>query len=233
MSGLASVQETALDVAWIRDGVACLGTRRAERCYRAVLVVEGPPEAFAPEAERAQGPLNAFASFLSALDHALQILVLPRPANLDHYAEKLDARARTLPPTLASEARADARWAREEGPGLGLLDRRAYVVVPAEDVAPAKVLGRIKIAGRRLMRGGHGTALRELVARQRLDERCAALADQLWRGGVWSERLDDVALAGLLHACWSAWRHGINDGRADRFARDLGAYVGATTHRRL
>ena len=69
--------------------------------------------------------------------------------------------------------------------------------------------------------------------RQRLDERCAALADQLWRGGVWSERLDDVALAGLLHACWSAWRHGINDGRADRFARDLGAYVGATTHRRL
>src|SRR5262249_12975302 len=131
MNGLASVQETALDIAWIRDGVMCLGTRRAERCYRAVPAVEGPPAAFEPEAERSQGPLSAFASFLSALDHALQVLVLPRPASLDQYAEKLETRSRILPSALAAEARADARWARAEGPGLGLLDRRAYVVVPA------------------------------------------------------------------------------------------------------
>src|SRR5438128_9628096 len=118
MNRLASVQETALDIAWIRDGVMCLGSRRAERYYRAVLSVEGPPEAFAPEPERSQGPLNAFASFLSAVDHALQVLVLPRPASLDQYAEKLETRSMTLPPTLAAEARADARWARDEGPGL-------------------------------------------------------------------------------------------------------------------
>src|SRR5436305_1926651 len=108
MNGLASVQETTLDVAWIRDGVMCLGTRRAERCYRAVLVAEGPPEAFAPESERSQGPLNAFASFLSAVDHALQVLVLPRPASLDQYAEELETRSMMLPPALAAEARADA-----------------------------------------------------------------------------------------------------------------------------
>jgi hypothetical protein len=227
MNSIASVQETALDIAWIRDGVMCLGDRRAERCYRAVLAVEGPPEAFTPESERSQGPLNAFASLLNSLDHAVQVLVLPRPANLDQYAEKLERRSMTLPPTLAAEARADARWAREEGIGLGLLDRRAYVVVPAEDVAPAQVLGRIKIAGGRLVRGGHGTGLDELTARGRLDERCATLADRLWRGGVWSERLDDIALAELLQACWSAWRRGTNNGRTERFARDIGAYVGA------
>jgi hypothetical protein len=44
---LASIQETTLDVAWIRDGVICFGNRSAERCYRAVLTTEGPPEAFA------------------------------------------------------------------------------------------------------------------------------------------------------------------------------------------
>ena len=83
MNGLASVQETTLDVAWIRDSVMCLGTRRAERCYRAILVAEGPPEAFAPEAERAQGPLNAFAS-LSEWSTASTV----RPALVSPNTEK-------------------------------------------------------------------------------------------------------------------------------------------------
>jgi hypothetical protein len=226
MSNLASVQETALDIAWIRDGVVSFGARRGERSYRAVLSVEGPPEAFAPESERAAGALGGFASFLSALEHPLQVLVLPRPANLDHYAEILERRARTLPPHLATHARADAQWAREAGPHLGLLDRRAYVVVPPEEMVPEKMLGRLKSATR-FVRRGHAAELDEVTARNRLDERCAALADRLWRGGVWSERLDDAALARLFHVCWSAWRHGTGDARADRFARDLGAYAGA------
>jgi hypothetical protein len=231
MSGLASVQETALDIVWIRDGVTCLGTGRAERWYRAVLAVEGPPEAFAPEAERTAAPLNAFGGFLTALDHALQVLVLPRPANLDQYAGTLESRAENLPPTLAAEARADARWAHQEGPGLGLLDRRAYVVVPAEDLAPAQVLGRVRIASGRLVRSGRGGGPDEAAARRRLDERCAALTERLWRGGVWSERLDEAALASLLHTCWSAWRHNLGDSRSSRFARDLGEYVGAAARR--
>ena len=230
MSDLASVQETSLDIAWIRDQVVCFGRRTGERSYRAVLAVEGPPEAFAPESERAEGALGAFASLLNSLEHALQIQVLPRPADLDHYAEKLELRARTLPPHLASQARSDAQWARDAGPHLGLLDRRAYVVVPAEEMAPEQMLGRLKTATR-FVRRGHAAELDDVAARGRLAERCAALGDRLWRGGVWSERLDDAALARLFHVCWSAWRHGTSDARADRFARDLGAYVGATRTR--
>ena len=44
MKTLASVQETSLDIVWIRRGVVCLGSRPADRCYRAVLAVEGPPK---------------------------------------------------------------------------------------------------------------------------------------------------------------------------------------------
>ena len=61
----------------------------------------------------------------------------------NELAEKLGLRARTLPPHLASQARSDAQWARDAGPHLGLLDRRAYVVLPAEEMAPDQMLGRL------------------------------------------------------------------------------------------
>lgn len=44
MRGLASVQQTSLDIAWIRGGVVCLGTR-GNPCYRGILSAVGPPEA--------------------------------------------------------------------------------------------------------------------------------------------------------------------------------------------
>src|SRR5919202_4110597 len=144
MSVLASIQETSLDVVWIRDVVVCLGARPAERCYRAVLAVEGPPEAFAPEVERLQPLLDHFAGFLNALGQpgvlppaAMQALVLAEPADLDEYAARLEERAAVLPPGLAREALADAAWARHNGPALGLVDRRGYLVVPAESVPSA------------------------------------------------------------------------------------------------
>src|ERR1700694_5057915 len=59
---LASIQATTLDVAWIRDGVISFGNRSAERCYRAVLTTEGPPEAFAVEADRVQPAVDAYAT---------------------------------------------------------------------------------------------------------------------------------------------------------------------------
>src|SRR5438445_3150458 len=66
---LASIQETTLDVVWIRDGVICFGNRPAERCYRALLTTEGPPEAFAVEADRVQPAVDAYASFRNRLPY--------------------------------------------------------------------------------------------------------------------------------------------------------------------
>jgi hypothetical protein len=104
MTDLASVQETSLDIVWIRDPVVCPGNRSADRCYRAVLAVQGPPEAFAPEVERLQPLLDGFASFLSALGQpstlppaALQALVLADPTDLAEYPARLEHRARALP----------------------------------------------------------------------------------------------------------------------------------------
>ncbi len=222
MSGLASVQETTLDIVWIRDRVVCLGSRQADRCYRAVLAVEGPPEAFAQEVERVQPVLDGFAQFLNALGQpgvlppaAVQALVLAVPTDLSEYAARLEARAPALPPQLAREALADAAWARQSGPGLGLLQRRGYLVVPAESVSSDALLGRLDWARPRWRRWlGGRPALEEAGARQALDVRCSELIERLGRGGVWAQRLADSDLVRLFHTCWSRRRN-------DRFEQDV------------
>jgi len=230
--GLASLQETTLDLVWIRDGVVCLGNRPADQCYRAVLGVQGPPEAFAQEAERVQPLLDGFASFLNALGQpgvvpptALQALVLAEPTDLADYAARLEQRATVLPPHLAREALADAAWARQHGPGLGLLDRRGYLVVPAESLSTADLFGGLGAARPRLGRWfGAGQALDEPGARAALEIRCVELIERLARGGVWAQRLDDTALAHLFHSCWS-W------GRDRRFEQDMCTALGTTDGR--
>jgi hypothetical protein len=222
MRALASVQGTSLDVVWIRDRVACLGHRLSDRCYRSALAVEGPPEAFAQEIERVQPMLDGFAGFLNAFGQpsisppaAVQILVRAEPGDLSEYASRLEARAKHLPPDLASEALADAAWARQIGPVLGLLPRRGYVVIPAESLPAANVAGRLEAAGSRfgrLFRAGPG--VNEPAARQILDTRCSDVIDRLARAGVWAQRMDDAALTSLFQTCWSRRRD-------TRFEQDL------------
>src|SRR5205823_2008378 len=84
---------------------------------RAVLTTEGPPEAFAVEADRVQPALDAFASFLNGLAFPIQVLVRALPIDLASYARRLEDRAADLPPGLAASARADALWARQTGSG--------------------------------------------------------------------------------------------------------------------
>jgi hypothetical protein len=219
---LASVQETSLDIVWIREGVVCLGNRPADRCYRAVLAVEGPSEAFADEVERVQPLLDGFARFLNALGQpgvlppaVVQALVLAEPTDMSGYASRLEERASALPPHLAREALADAAWARRNGPGLGLLDRHAYVVVPAESVPDARLLGRFDSVRPRLAHWFRANpALDEAGAREALDVRCVELTESLTRAGVWAHRLDDPDLVRLFHACWSRRRD-------SRFERDV------------
>ena len=213
---LASIQETTLDVVWIRDGVVCFGGRAAEHCYRAVLTTEGPPEAFAVEADRVQPALDAFASFLNGLAYPIQVLVRALPIDLASYARRLEDRAVDLPPGLAASARADALWARQTGPDLGLLDRRAFLVLPAEALPDGDLIRRL---GSARIRFGHwfGTASGpgEVTARQVLDARCAEAIDMLAGAGIWAHRLDDPDLVRLFHSCWSR-------GQSARFDQDLG-----------
>jgi hypothetical protein len=207
---------------WIRDRVVCLGQRPSDRYYRSALSVEGPPEAFAQEIERVQPLLDGFAGFLNGFGQpsmgapaAVQILVRAEPGDLSEHASRLEGRARHLPPHLASEVLADAAWARQIGPVLGLLPRRGYAVIPAESLPAANVAGRLRAARFRLgswFRARPGPD--EAAAREVLDTRCSDVIDRLARAGVWAQRMDDAALTRLYQSCWSRRRD-------SRFEHDL------------
>jgi hypothetical protein len=231
MKTMASVQDTSLDVVWIRDGVVALGYRAADRCYRAVLAVEGPPEAFAAEADRVEPLVAGFAGFLNALSQAsvlrpsgLQVLVRSERADLSEYAARLEQRALGLPVDLAREALTDAAWARNEGPGLDLLSRRAYLVIPAEALTGADLPAWLaKVASGPARWFNVKSRLSEAEARQALDTRCAELAQRLEHSGVSASRLYDVGLTRLFQACWTARRNG-------RFEQDLQIWGTSTSH---
>jgi hypothetical protein len=97
-----------------------------------------------------------------------------------------------------------------------LLERRFYVVVPAEN-AP-----RVGWSGR-FGRGGGRTAddePRREAARRQLTFRCEDIRRQLARCGLGARRLGDLELAQLYLACWSPER-----ARAQRFRQQLDDYT--------
>jgi hypothetical protein len=218
----SSVQETALDLLWIADGVACFAGAGAARLYRAVLALAGPPEAFAGS-DHAERALAAYAAFLNSLEVPLQFLVTAAHLDVDGYAAGWDARERALAGAMAELAREHARWAREELAGLRLLERQILLVVAAEGAAAAAGALVPALAGGLPWRRRERAAEAEASASATLGERCARLQAALADAGVRSSRLDDAALARVYRVGWGHDRAG-----EQRFDRDLAAFVAAT-----
>jgi hypothetical protein len=141
----------------------------------------------------------------------------------------LDGQALGTPPAteavppghpLAALAREHASWTRRELPALGLLARRVYLVVPAEDLhedsTPTAAL-------RQRLRRQPVPPVTVDRARTVLAERCARLLGALQAAGVRARRLDDLALVRLYRACWNQVAPD-----ADRFDRDLVAALRRT-----
>jgi hypothetical protein len=106
--------------------------------------------------------------------------------------------------------------APQTGPGLGLLDRRAFLVLPAEALPDGDLIRRLGSARTRLGRlFGAASGTDEGTVRQLLDARCAEAIDMLAGAGIWAHRLDDPDLVRLFHSCWSR-------GQSARFDQDLG-----------
>src|SRR5229473_3178986 len=129
----ASVQATRLGIDAIEDGVVALPGGE----YRAVLEVSGtasPLEGGAHE----EGLLAGFATFLNALSFPIQILVRATPVDLSRYVTSLEERGRQMVEgQLAALAHDHAAFVQGLARQRTLLERRFYVVVPAETPARA------------------------------------------------------------------------------------------------
>lgn len=206
----ASVQAARLALAAIDDGVV----RLASGEYRAVLEVTGTVGPAHDEVQQ-EAVLAGFAAFLNALSFPVQLVVRATPVDLGRYLSTLEERAaQGLPGELAMLARDHATFVQGLARQRTLLERRAYVVIPAQ-TAPAQGWPSWLPAPRR-----PAEVPRLEAARRQLTFRCEEVGRQLARCGLVARRLSDLELAQLYLACWSPER-----ARAQRFRQHLDDYT--------
>jgi hypothetical protein len=207
----ASVQAIRLGIDAIQDGVVALSGGE----YRAVLEVSGTASPLADDAHE-EGLLAGFATFLNALSYPIQIVVRATPVDLSRYVTSLEERGRQLVGgQLAALAHDHAAYVQGLARQRTLLERRFYVVVPAE--TPARASWAALLPGARTRDEAEP---RREAARSQLAFRCDDVGRQLGRCGLTARRLADLELAQLYLACWSPER-----ARAQRFRQQLDDYT--------
>jgi hypothetical protein len=207
----ASVQTARLGIEAIGEGVVELAGSE----YRAVLEVSGTASPFDDDA-RLEALMAGFGSFLNALSYPVQILVRATPVDLTRYVASLEERGRqSVDGQLALLARDHAAFIQGLARQRTLLERRFYVVVPAESTAPGSVWTRLRPG-----RDSVQDEPRRAAARRQLTFRCDDLTRQLGRCGLVVRRLADLELAHLYLACWAPER-----ARAQRFRQQLDDYT--------
>ena len=190
MSRPASAQTTCLGLEAIEEDVVRLP---GGHC-RAVLEVGSVNFALQGEAEQ-EATVAGFAAFLNGLSFPIQILVRALPIDIDGYLGELERRSLHLPePLLADLARDHVAYLRRLSRSRTLLERRFYLVVPAEGEAPR--------ARHRSPFGPKPPGTVPEAARRQLTFRCEEAGRQLARSGLAVRRLGGVDLAQLFYACW-------------------------------
>lgn len=212
----ASVQALHVRLEAIQGGVVHLAGPR----YRAVLEVNGLPHGSLSDETQQEGVLAGYAGFLNGLTFPIQILVRATLVDLDAYLEGVEERAgRETVPALADLARDHADFVRGLARRRTLLERRFYLVVPAQEAG-----GNAGWLARRLpWRGRTEEALDAEEAGRQLTFRCDEVAAQLSRCGARARRLGDLELARLYQACWSP-----ELARSQRLRRALTDYTSPT-----
>ena len=215
MSRAASVQTVHLALEAPEEDVLVL----AGGAHRAILEVGSVN--FAVLDPPAQEALVAgYAAVLNGLTFPVQLLVRVTHLDLDRYLDDLDARARQEPnPALAHLATDQAASLRRRARSQTLLERRCYLVVPADDAGPGPGSPWAVLAGlfgrRRAAPHVAGAA-----ARKQLAFRCDELVGQLGRCGLGARRLRSGELLHLYYACWCP-----ELARTQRLRRDLADYT--------
>lgn len=217
-----AVQGEHLAIDAIADGVVTFvdGRRRA--------ALEVGSVNFAALGEARQRELVVgYASVVDSLAHPVQILVRTVPHDLTPYLAGREGRAAREPnERLRRLSRERNAFVRRLAGSRTFLDRRFYLVVPADEPRPAARLWPTRSSG---VAGRSGAAdASALAASRQLAARCDELARQLTRCGLAARRLDDGELATLFYTCWCP-----DLARVQRLRDDLREYTVVAAARRV
>lgn len=206
MSRPASVQTAHTGLEAIEDDIVRLV---GGQC-RAVLEVGSVNFGLQGETEQ-EATIASFAAFLNSLSFPIQVLIRALPIDVEGYLGDLERRALGLPEGLADLARDHVAYLRRLARSRTLLERRFYLVVPAQD-------GMLRPRGWPFAR--RTAAPTDEAARKQLTFRCDEIERQLGRIGLAVRRLTSVELAQLFYVCWCP-----ELARLQRVRRELADYT--------
>ena len=191
MTQPAGIQTAHLRLESIEDDIVCLLGGQ----YRAVLEVGSLTFGLQGEAEQ-EVVVAGFAAFLNGLTFPVQIVARVLPIDMERYLDDLQQRARNLPDSLGDLARDYVTFLQRLARNRTLLERRFYLVIPAQ----------VDLDGPRRgwnlpPRRGSPTTSVDAIRRQ-LTFRCEEIERQLGRCGLTSRRLGSAELVHLLYGCW-------------------------------
>ena len=209
MGRLVSAQTAHVGLESIDDGVLCLSGGQ----YRAVLEVGSVNFALQGEVQQ-EATVASFAAFLNGLSFPVQILMRAVPIDLQTHLVELERRALEFAEDLANLARDHAAFLRRLARSRTLLERRFYLVVPADE-GPRRGAYPLSWPFGRKIPGPNAAG-----ARKQLTFRCEEIARQLGRCGLAARSLSSVELAQLLYYCWCP-----ELARVQRVRRDLAEYT--------
>ena len=207
MKRRASTQAAHVGLRSIQDSVVTLRDGQA----RAVLEVSSVNFGLIGAGEQ-EAVVASFAALLNGLTFPVQVLVRVLPVDLERYVAELEQLAPQLSEPLAALARDHALFLRRLTRQRTLLERRFYLIVPADS--------RTGRSGWRRKRGAGPDPDDPTDILKQLTARCDQLARGLSRCGLSAHRLDDVELAQLFHQCWAP-----DQARVQRLRRALTEYT--------
>ena len=184
-----STQVAHVGLTAIQDGVVHLRDGQA----RAILEVNSVNFGLVGAGEQ-EAIVASFATLLNGLTFPVQVLVRVLPVDLEAYVADLEHRALNMAEPLPALARDHASFLRRLTRHRTLLERRFYVVVPAELRERTRHWRRPKRAA--------DVGADAAVTLKQLTARCDELAKGLGRCGLSARRLNDPELAQLFLACW-------------------------------
>ena len=184
--------------------------------WRAVMEASSLNFGLKSETER-EAIIAGYAAFLNSLTFPVQVVIRATPIDVDRYLAELEIRTRRVrSPRLAELGRDHLAFIRRLARNRSLIERRFFVVVPAEggdDAAQRRRIG--------LMPRGRSPRMDEATARKRLTFRCEEAERQLGRCGLTLRRLGGAELVQLYFSCWCP-----ETARVQRIRRDLAEYTG-------
>lgn len=215
MRRVASLQTAHIGVETIEDDLIRLEGAQ----YRAVLDVGSINFGLMGQTEQ-EAAVAGFAAFLNSLAFPIQMVVRAMPIDIEGYLGDLERRALHLPEDLAALAHDHVLFLRRLARSRTLLERRFYLVVPADTGAGS--------ARTRWPFSRPAQQITPDAVRRQLTFRCEEIERQLGRCGLPVRRLTTSELAQLLASCWCP-----ELSRVQRVRREVADYaalvVGAST----